>query len=185
VLAARPTRILVALAGLAATACHDPAPPPRWAEGGAPLTLAPAEWVYDDDVVRIQPGGQVMTGGSLTYVLDRAGRATDDEYDPVAVLLPAGTVAGTDDADLGRIGLQNGAPPGSATAWFSIAPDGQVTLYDSDGERHDGGRWTGCTGPALRTCTYVTQLVLLRAMQRRRYRSGPSFGVGMGVWMVR
>jgi hypothetical protein len=82
---------------------------------------------------------------------------------------------------LGRIGLANASPPGRATAWLSILPDGTAVFFDSEGERSSLGSWQGCDGPKLRTCTLVTHLVLLqRALAARQ--SSFSVGVGVGVW---
>jgi hypothetical protein len=116
----------------------------------------------------------------LTWVIDRAGRAVDDEFDPVALLFPDGQLVGTENTDLGHVGLNNAAPPGARTAWLSIGPAGQVIYYDYDGHRSAGGRWSGCNGAARRACTYVTQLFALRDYERV-LQSGPWFGIGVGV----
>jgi hypothetical protein len=60
-------------------------------------------------------------------------------------------------------------------------PDGNIVYFDPDGERSSLGVWQGCSGPALRTCTLATHVILLnRALVARR--SGVSVGVGIGVW---
>lgn len=157
-----------------------PKQPPRWAEGGAALVLAGAHWQREgSDPVEILANGQVLVDGDLEFVLDRVGRVATDDYEPFAVLLGDGQLAGTDNTSLGRVGVTNASPPGAVEAWLSVAPDGRVTYYDSDGERSDGGVWRGCQGPALRTCTLVTQLLALR--NYRGARSGVGIGIGVGV----
>jgi len=127
----------------------------------------------------VRPDGQVLEGGSLLFVIDRVGRVVDSDYEPVAMLWPDGRVVGTDDRLLGQVGVSNASPPGSRTAWLSVSPNGQVVYVDADGTRSAGGVWTGCDGPALRTCTYVTHLIALRSYVRRE--SGVAVGVGIGV----
>ena len=169
------SRTLLLAAAAAALSCA-PRNPPRWAEGGAELSFAAARWERKgEDVVELRPGGHVLVDGDLTFVLDRVGRVADDDFEPYAVLLPDGQLAGLDNISLGRVGVTNASPPGAVEAWLSVAPDGRVTYYDSDGERSSGGVWRGCTGPVLRTCTLVSQLLAVR-----HYR-GPSSGVGIGV----
>jgi hypothetical protein len=168
------------LLALFATAC-TPSVPPRWAEGGAPLLILPAHWERpDDDSIEIQPNGRVLEGGHLRFVIDRVGRATDGDYEPLAVLLPDGRLVGTDNTPLGYVGLNNASPPAGPQAWLSLAPDGRVLFYEPNGDRSSHGAWTGCDGPARRTCTLVTQLIAVR-----NYRvvptSGVTFGVGVGV----
>lgn len=171
------TSSLVAFA-LLAVAC-GPKEPARWAQGGAPLAFANARWDRDGDVVEIRPDGKVLVDGDLTFVLDRVGRVTNDDYDPYAVLLADGQLAGQDNLSLGRVGVTNASPPGAVEAWLSVAPDGRVTYYDSDGERSDGGVWRGCAGPVQRTCTLVAQLIALQ--NYRGPRSGVGIGIGVGV----
>lgn len=167
------------LAALLALACA-PRNPPRWAEGGAELSFAAARWDREDgDPVEIRANGHVLVDGDLTYVIDRVGRVTNDDFDPYAVLLPDGHLAGLDNTSLGRVGVNNASPPGGVEAWLSIAPDGRVTYFDADGERSPGGVWRGCNGPVQRTCTLVAQL--LAVANYRGPRSGVGIGVGVGV----
>jgi hypothetical protein len=171
----------VALLGViaAALASCTPTPPPRWAQGGATLMLPAARWERPDgEVLEIRSDGQVLEGGSLVFVVDRVGRVVDEEYEPVALLFPDGRLAGADDRALGHVGISNAAPPDRHQAWLSVAPDGGVIYYDEDGERTSGGRWSGCEGPAHRTCTLVTHLVAVRSYARR---STPGVGIGIGV----
>lgn len=133
----------------------------------------------DDDPIEILPNGQVLEDGEPILLVDRVGRVVDEDNDPVAILLPDGFVAGNDNELLGRIGVSNAAPPNAAAAWLAIMPDGTVVRYDADGDREDAGRWVGCDGPARRTCTLISHMLLVREYQRRP-RSGVSIGVGIG-----
>jgi hypothetical protein len=157
-----------------------PNPPPRWQEGGAPLVIPAARWDRpDDDPIEIRPDGKVLDDGDLVFVVDVAGRITDEDYEPMAVLLPDGHVGGTDNRLLGRIGLSNAAPPGSASAWLAIMPNGEVIRFDEEGDRLNAGVWHGCNGPALRTCTLVTHLLWVRDYLSRGRGGGVSVGVGV------
>ena len=167
-------------AGFALTAC-SPKPPPEWATGGAPLAIGPATWTAADGTTfEVSPSGAVFADGHALFTVDRAGRVYDTDNDPVAILLPDGTVAGTEDSNLGRVGVTNASPPGSDTAWLSVSPNGQVVYYESDGARNNGGVWRGCVGPMLRTCTFVTHLITLRNATSSP-TPGVMFGVGIGV----
>lgn len=143
------------------------------------LIMGAARWEHEGDAVEIKPDGRVLVDGDLELVLDRVGRVADRDYDPYAVLFPDGQLAGTDSLSLGHVGVTNASPPGSAQAWLSVAPDGRVTFFASDGERSSGGAWQGCTGAMLRTCTLVTHL--LQVKDYRGPNSGVSVGVGVGV----
>ncbi len=167
--------LAVALAGCA------PRNPPRWAEGGAPLAFAAARWEREGDPVELRADGKVFIDGDLAFVLDRVGRVADDDFDPYAVLLGDGHLAGTDNLSLGRVGVTNASPPGAVEAWLSVTPDGRVTYYDSEGERSAGGTWRGCAGPVLRTCTLITHLVAVANYRGRSGGVGIGIGVGVGV----
>jgi hypothetical protein len=168
------------LAGLLGVACGS-TPPARWAEGGAPLVVAPARWDRgDSDPIEILANGQVLEDGDPILLVDRAGRVVDEDNEPVAILLPDGHVAGPDNRLLGRVGLGNAAPPDAVEAWISILPNGQVVYFDSDGDRSNGGVWRGCNGPQMRTCTLVTHIIAVQRYMRAR-QSGVSVGVGIGV----
>jgi hypothetical protein len=157
-----------------------PSNPPRWAEGGSPLVLGAAHWDRESGgPVELRPNGQVLIDGDLAFVIDRVGRVTNNDYDPFAVLQPDGELVGAGDQALGRVGTTNAAPPGATEAWLAVMPDGRVTYFDTDGERSSGGAWRGCTGPVLRTCTLVTQL--LAVQNYRGGRSGVGVGIGVGV----
>jgi hypothetical protein len=169
------------LAGAALVGC-GPSQPPRWAEGGSPLALGAARWERESGgPVELRPDGKVLIDGDLAFVIDRAGRVANDEYDPFAVLLPDGQLVGAGDQALGQIGTSNAAPPGAREAWLSVTPDGRVTYFDPDGERSAGGVWRGCAGPVQRTCTLVTQLIALQNYRGARGGVGIGIGVGVGV----
>lgn len=156
--------------------------PPRWVEGGAPLLIAPARWQRSaDEVVEIRADGKILEGGKLRYTIDRVGRVTDEDYDPLAVLLPDGHLVGTDERALGYVGVNNAAPPFSGQAWVSLQADGRVWFFHPDGDRGALGQWTGCDGPNHRTCTLVTQIFLLENVRMAPPYGGPTFGVGVGV----
>ncbi|HVR20732.1 MAG TPA: hypothetical protein VMS65_13575 [Polyangiaceae bacterium] len=158
-----------------------PAKPPRWEEGGTPLVTPAARWDRpDEDSIEIRANGQVLEDGDLIYVIDRVGRIVDEDYEAVAVLQPDGHLIGTDSTSLGQVGITNGAPPGRFSAWLSVRPDGTVVYFDDDGTQVSRGKWYGCTGPALRTCTLVTQIITLRDFARRQEGS-VSVGIGVGV----
>ncbi len=168
------------LAALALSGCA-PKPPARWQEGGAPLVLPQARWERGSGrPIELSVDGQVTLDGELLLIVDRVGRVADEEAEPLAVLLPDGRLAGTDARSLGHLGWSNAAPPGSEQAWLRVAPDGRVTFYEPDGQRLPGGRWVGCEGPALRTCTLITHVLTLRQAERQP-RSGVTVGIGIGI----
>jgi hypothetical protein len=147
--------------------------------------LPNAIWhLSDDESVQITQDGRVVEDGDVVFVLDRVGRVTDEDHEPIAVLLPDGIVAATDNRHFGRVGVTNAAPPGSPSAWLSLLPDGTVVYFDDEGERRAGGVWSGCRGPALRTCTLVSHLFRMRSYAGRS-QGGPSFGIGLGIGVYR
>ncbi len=170
----------VSIVSLAALSGCAPKPPPRWAEGGAPVALTGARWHRGDDSIVIQPDGKVLRGGDPEFSLDAAGRVFEPDGEPVAVLEPDGHLVGRGNAGMGFVGDQSASFPGSSTAWFTIGPRGEVTRYDPEGERSGDGYWEGCVGPAARTCTLVTHVMLLREWQHRP-RVGIGVGIGIGI----
>lgn len=170
---------LVAIGLLAAIGC-TPKPPQSWESGGAPVIITQARWDRSDgDVIEIRADGKIYEDGDLIMVVDRAGRIVDEDYEPVAVLLPDGHVSGTDNRLLGRVGHANAAPPGATAAWLAILPNGQALMFDEEGERESLGVWYGCEGPQKRTCTYVMHTILVQ-----RYLNRPRSGVGVGVGVI-
>lgn len=173
-------RLVLIACALFAVHC-TPDPPPNWQSGGAPLFIARAYWERGEhDLIEIRDNGEVYEDDDLAFVVDKAGRVVNDDYEPRAIMLPDGIVVGTDDQPLGRVGVQNASPPDRHYAWLRIMPDGKVLFYDRDGEEHFGGVWRGCGGPMARTCTLVTHMFVLRSYRSER-RSGPSFGIGIGI----
>lgn len=164
------------LAAIALAACSQ-TPPPRWAEGGAPLEIPRAHWQRAGGAIDLLEDGRIFVEGIHRLTLDRAGRVFEPDGEPVAVLQPDGFLIGPDERGMGRIGMANASLPGVRTAWLSIGPRGEVIRYADDGERLADGIWTGC-GPALRACTLVTHLVGLEEVRRR---PRVSFGIGIGV----
>ena len=158
-----------------------PQEPPSWPRGGAALSIAEARWDLGlGEVIVIRSDGRVFEGGDLLFVIDRVGRLVDSDDEPVAILLPDGRVFGTDERLLGQVGVTNAAPPWSAQAWLAVTPDGSVTQFGPEGDRVSLGRWQGCHGAALRACTLVTHLVLLRHASAQP-GSGLRVGVGVGI----
>ncbi len=143
--------------------------------------VARAYWERGDyDRIEIRADGGVYEGDDRVFTIDRVGRVVDEDYEPFALMAEDGRVLGPEEREYGRVGLHNASPPGRQNAWLSIQPDGRVTYYELDGEQHFGGKWYGCGGPMLRTCTLVTHVFLLRA-ERARRGSGPSIGLGIGI----
>ncbi len=174
-----PVRIALLALTLLVFGCA-PSAPPHWVEGGAPLVIPAAHWNRGEaTAIDVRPNGEVLEDGHLVFTIDRVGRVVDSDNEPVAMLFPDGRVVGTDDRLLGQVGVSNASPPGSGTAWLSVAPNGEVIYFDADGSRAPGGVWSGCNGPALRTCTFLTHIVALRSYVRRE--SGIAIGVGVGV----
>lgn len=170
-----------AILAISLVGCGAP-PPPRWAEGGAPLALGSARWERSGDgTVELRPDGKVLLDGTLLFVVDRVGRVADDDYDAFAVLLPDGELIGGGGRSLGRLGVTNASPPGATQAWLAVTPDGKVTYFEPDGERSAGGVWRGCDGAVLRTCTLITQLIAVQSYHGRRSGVGIGIGVGVGV----
>jgi hypothetical protein len=157
-------------------------PPPRWAEGGAPIDIPRARWTREGQLIDIMPDGKILRDGEHLFTVDRAGRVYEPDNEPVAVLQPDGRLVGRDDAGLGRIGLRNAALPGQPTAWLALGDKFEVLHFNAAGDAKADGAWTGC-GTALRTCALVSHLVSYGEMPRYPGYMSPhvSVGVGMGV----
>lgn len=136
--------------------------PPRWVDGGARLVIPEATWeLPGGGEIQLTSAGPVLRDGEEIFFVDRAGRIADEDREAVAILLAEGTLVGLDETRLGHVGVRHAALPGSLTAWLGIDRQGRLTLYDRDGVRHAGGRWHGCEGPAIRTCTLVAHVYAL------------------------
>jgi hypothetical protein len=173
------------IAALLLAACEN-TPPPGWAKGGAALVIKDMSWKTGDGRdVAVAADGKVTADGDLLLSIDRAGRVYDEDNEPVALLLPDGTVEGSDGAHLGQVGVTNAAPPGGGNAWLAVLPDGHVLHFESDGERTSDGVWRGCEGPQHRTCTFVSHLFTLHRVAASSSQSNVTFGVGVGVGVWR
>lgn len=166
----------------AGTGCAAALPPSGWEHGGAPLGMPHARWVLGDVAIDVEPSGRVLIDGTPELGLDAAGRVYDREQNPLAMLLPDGTLLGPDDEPLGTVGARHASLPGDPHAWLSLAPSGEVIRYEPDGSRRPFGVWRGCgVDPRTRqACTLVTHVLGSRL---RRAGSGGtlSFGLGVGV----
>ena len=173
-------QLISVVACLGLTACSL-TPPPQWATGGARLMIARAYWERGEhDRIEIRDDGGVYEDDDLVFTIDRVGRVVDDDYEPFALLYDNGIVLGPERRRMGRVGLHNASAPGDDHAWVSLQPDGRVIYYDPDGEQLFGGKWYGCSGPMVRTCTLVIHMFMMRFYDARR-RSGPSPGFGFGI----
>jgi hypothetical protein len=168
---------LIAVAALAVGACASH-PPANWATGGSPVEIPQARWTRGDSIAEIMPDGRVIVDGSHAFSIDRAGRVFEPDNSPIAILSPDGRLIGKDDVLLGVVGVHNSSLPGHTQAWLTVGTQGEVIVYDDDGDRKSAGAWTGC-GPAVRTCTLVTHVVAMASV-RRRGNVGVGFGFGAG-----
>jgi hypothetical protein len=158
-------------------------PPARWAEAGASLRSADATWVQPEgDVVKLTRDGRVLADDDEVFAIDGAGHVFDSDRAPLAMLERDGRLKGTDNERLGRVGWRNASPPWTKVAWLHIAPDGTVVVFGVENEPVYLGRWQGCDGPVLRTCTLVTHLVVLDTLRRRMQVQEPPMMLGVGVW---
>jgi hypothetical protein len=145
--------------------------------------MADATWEQTEgDKVTLTKAGEVLFDGDLVFVIDAAGRLFDDDHDPFALVESDGTISGTENEMLGRVGLRNASPPWSEVAWLHVAIDGTVLVFGADGGPVNVGVWRGCDGPAIRTCTLISHLFVLEAMRRRAYVPDYPMMVGTGVW---
>ena len=168
--------VLVSAAACSAT------PPAHWAQGGAILDIPKARWVVGPTVVDVSPNGSVLVNGELELSVDRGGRVVDQDREPVALLEPDGKVVGPDAEPLGTVGAMHAARPGEDHAWLSLAPSGEVLIYDDEGERALAGVWIGCnvSPRAHQTCTLLTHLLAMK-MKALAERREPGVGIGIGV----
>lgn len=173
------------------TACAA-TPPAKWAEGGARLDLPRARWALVESAVDVMPNGSVFVNSEHVLTVDSAGRVTNPDKEPVALLMNDGRLLGPDDAPLGVVGSLHASLPDEKNAWISVMPTGEVIRYMDDGERLNFGAWLGCSfSPrAQQACTLVSHLLGMRIKEEQDrlraqglgYRGGlaPS-GVGLGI----
>lgn len=173
--------LLGSLFALTLVACAV-TPPARWVEGGAAIELPRARWVYAGGVVDVMPDGRVLIDSEEVFALDRAGRVSDVEGEPLALLEPDGRVVAPSDRELGSVGSLHASRPGEPNAWLTVEPSGRVVGYGPEGERMNLGAWVGCgtSARAHQTCTLVTHLLVLRA-RGVDPEGGVGFGIGVGV----
>lgn len=133
-------------------------PAPRWQTGGARIALGSAIWKHGDDEVELKPTGDVVAGDEVILRIDAAGRISDAERNPVAVLMPDGRLVSPRDEPLGWVGA--GVAYGKERDHPSVAiyPGGGVVAYEEQGAT-GRGYWLYCDGPLLWTCTLVTHVV--------------------------
>jgi hypothetical protein len=170
---------IITVAGFALSACAAAHPPANWLPGGSPVELPQARWTRGSSIADIMPDGRVLVDGEHSFSIDRVGRVFEPDNAPIALLEPDGRLIGKDDVLLGVIGTHNASLPGQTRAWLTVGEQGEVILYDDEGERRSAGVWTGC-GKAVRTCTLVTH-VMAMATVRRRGNVGLGFGIGSGM----
>jgi hypothetical protein len=152
--------------------------PPGWAAGGARIGVPSARWLRGDSTYEVRTDGKVLVDGDAIFGIDTAGRVFEIDGESIAVLQPDGHLVGRDHAEMGSVGPVSATFPGSDHAWFTIGSNGQVVRFDGEAPATPDGAWMGCQGAALRTCTLVTHVVLLREVQRR-----PHVGIGIGIGM--
>lgn len=143
------------------------------------MAIGPATWHREGDPIVLGADGKVTQDGDVLFVVDAAGRVFEDDGEPIAVVQPDGYLVGKDNTALGQLGPVTAAFPGTNQAWLSIGPRGEVTRYDTDGERSQAGYWDGCVGPVVRTCTLITHVIALR-----EYIERPRVSVGIGFGMM-
>jgi hypothetical protein len=176
-------RRLLAASALLLISC-SPTPPAQWVQGGAPLLIPRARWVYGDATLDLTPNGKIYIQGEHELTLDRAGRVIDLNADPIALLLPDGRVVGPDEKALGTVGAIHASLPGELHAWLSLTGSGEVIRYDDDGDRMPFGFWYGCnlSFQSQQACTLVMHLVAMRAREAAAARQNSPYPASpMGV----
>jgi hypothetical protein len=175
------TRFFLLAASLGLISCSAN-PPANWAKGGAPLEIPRARWVFGTSAVEVVPDGKVIIDGEHQLTIDRGGRVFDPDREPIALLEPDGRLIGPDDEAMGIVGALTASRPDEQHAWLSVAPSGEVIIYDDEGERHLAGVWIGCnaTPRTHQVCTLVSHMLAMR-MRAALARGEPSVGVGIGI----
>jgi hypothetical protein len=165
--------LMLSCSGLAC----GPKPPPHWASGGSPLVFTDAHWIRQGEQdVHLNRSGEVFEGDTQVFAIDTMGRVTDSEGEPFGVVDADGRVLGTDESDLGRLGLTNASPPDATYAWIRLDASGAVMRFASDGAPRHTGLFQGCHGHAFRSCTLVVHLFALRKLQACRSKGGTRIG---------
>jgi hypothetical protein len=162
-------RCLVALAA-SAFACASSSP--RWQQGGAPTRLDAAYWSRQKSTIELRPSGEIIEDDTLLFRLDRSGRVSDAQGEPVAVLQSDGWLVAEDDTPLGFIGPGASFRADQSTPTVRVLPSGDAVIIDRAGRWLPAGRWDYCQGSMLRTCTLVTHVVAARDAAREPKGSG-------------
>jgi hypothetical protein len=77
-------------------------PSPRGQRGGVALPLDAAYWSRARSTVEVRPDGRVFDDDKLLLHIDRHGRLENAEGEPIAVLMPDGSLVAEDDSDRGQ-----------------------------------------------------------------------------------
>lgn len=134
------------------------------------MAVRSAYWQHGAETIEIRPDGEIRNDDGVLFRIDRAGRVSSAEGDPVAVLLPDGRLLSEKDVVLGRISADSSYAPDQQTPSVRILPDGQVVVLSASSEWAPAGQWTYCEGAMAWTCTLVTHIVVASDHDRR----GPS-----------
>jgi hypothetical protein len=154
----RVLRLAPPVAVLLVSACADP-PPAGWAKGGAPLVIKQMSWKTGaGEEVVVTEDGKVTSDGDHIFTIDRAGRVYDDDKEPVALLLPDGTVEGSEQTSRSDRRHERGAPGGGTAGSPSYRTGRSSTSIRTESglRTAPGGDATARSiGPArwCRTCT--------------------------------
>lgn len=160
--------VLIAALACLVSACA-PTPPSQWPQGGARLEIPRARWSLVESAVDIVPEGSIFVNAEHVLTIDRVGRVVNRDREPIALLLPDGTVLGPGDTALGSVGSLHASLAGEPNAWISVMPTGEVVRYFEDGERQSFGAWMGCNiSPRTQmTCTLITHIVGMRIKEEQ------------------
>jgi len=160
-----------------ASATPPPATPPPQDFPTPRLKLGQADWDPPSGArVVIRPNGDIYEGNQLVLIIDTTGRIFNARRQPWAQLSEDGYVFGPDELSYGHVGPQHASTFDGDHLWLTIERNGQVTFLDAEGKRTPGGRWHGCEGPMLPTCTAVTHALALRRYLRPPSSAGSSAG---------
>jgi hypothetical protein len=146
--------VVLLLASL--TACAS-GPSPRWQQGGAPIQVDSAYFSRSQSTIELRPSGEVIEDATLLFRVDRAGRVSEADGRPVAVLREDGWLVSEDDTVIGWIGPGRSLQADRRTESVRVLPTGDAWISG-----HAAGRWDYCAGAMLRTCTLITHVIAAR-----------------------
>lgn len=149
---------------------------PRWQQGGAPTPLDSAYWSRKDSIIELRPTGEIIEQDTVLFRVDRAGRVSDAEGKPVAVLQSDGWLVAEDETIVGWIGPGTSFRADRQTPLVHVYASGDAVVADGEGAWLPAGRWDYCDGAMLRTCTLVAHMVAARDRARARTGSGSGSG---------